>query len=202
MSRPGRLAQIATPTRSRSELASDRPGKLLRLAGLALILPMIACFWQSPAFAQEQSSLPEASAVSLSLTPASQATQSGLATWARLLALNADSPVMHARTLFIPSDEAFRHLPGETLAILMNPESIRERERLLERGASAEPVSINEIAGRRVQLTTLDGGLLTIDATNGETDVGDAEVIAVQALDDGRVIFVLDDIFTDSLPEK
>src|SRR6185369_17992457 len=119
MSRPGRLAQIATPTRPRSELASDRPGKLLRLAGLALILPMIACFWQSSAFAQEQSSLPEASAVSLSLTPASQATQSGLATWARLLALNADSPVMHARTLFIPSDNAFRYLPGETLTILL-----------------------------------------------------------------------------------
>ena len=202
MSRPGRLAQIATPTRSRSELASERPGKLLRLAGLALILPVIACFWRSSAFAQEQSSLPEASAVSLSQVPASRTAQSGLATWARLLALNADSPVMHARTLFIPSDEAFGHLPGETLAILMYPESIKERERLLERGASAEPMSINEIAGRRVQLRRLDGGLLTIDATSGETDVGDAEAIAVQTLDDGRVIFVLDDIFTDSLPEK
>ena len=202
MSRPGRLAQIATPRRSRCELASDHPDKLLRLAGRALILPMIACFWQSSAFAQEQSSLPEASAVSLSQAPASDATQSGLATWARLLAFNADSPVMHARTLFIPSDDAFRHLPGETLAILMNPESTKERERLLERGASAEPVSISEIAGRRVQLKTLDGGLLTIDATNGETHVGDAEAIAVQTLDDGRVIFVLDDIFTESLPEK
>ena len=109
---------------------------------------------------------------------------------------------MHARTLFIPSDDAFRHLPGETLTMLMKPESTKERERLLERGASAEPVSINELAGRRVQVTTLDGGLLTIDATSGETHVGDAEAIAVQTLDDGRVIFVLDDISAGSLPRK
>jgi len=202
MSRPGRRAQITTPTPSRSELASEHPAKLLRLAGFALILPMIACFLHSSAVAQEQSSLPEASAVSLSRAPANEGAQSGLATWARLLALNADSPVMHARTLFIPSDDAFRHLPGETLTILVNPESTRQRERLLERGASAEPVSIDEIAGRRVQLKTLDGGLLTIDATSGEIYVGDAEAIAVQTLDDGRVIFVLDDIFTETLPEK
>jgi Secreted and surface protein containing fasciclin-like repeats len=163
---------------------------------------MIACLWQSSAFAQEQFSLPEASAVSLSQGPASEATQSGLTTWAYLLALNAGSAVKHARTLFIPSDDAFRHLPGETLTILLNAESRNERERLLERGASAEPVSINEIAGRRVQLKTLDGGLLTIDATSGEIHVGDAEAIAVQTLDDGRVIFVLDDILTDVFPEK
>ena len=121
MSRPGRLAQIATSARSRGELVSKRPAKLLRFPGLALIVPVIACFWQPSAFAQEPSSLPEASAVSLSQAPARQAEQSGLATWARLLALNADSPVMRARTLFIPSDDAFRHLPSETLTILLNP---------------------------------------------------------------------------------
>ena len=46
----------------------------------------------------------------------------------------------------------------------------------------------------------LDGGLVTIDATRGETQVGDAEAIALQTLDDGRVIFVLDDVFTGTLP--
>lgn len=202
MSRPDRLAQIATSARSRRELASERPAKRLRRPGLMLILPIIAGFWQPSAFAQGPSSLPEASAVSLSQAPTSQAAQSGLATWARLLALNAKSPVMHARTLFIPSDNAFRHLPGETLAILLNPESTEQRESLLERGASAELVSISEIARRRVQLRTLDGGLLTIDASGGEIHVGDAEAIAVQTLDDGRVIFVLDDIVTGSSPEK
>jgi uncharacterized surface protein with fasciclin (FAS1) repeats len=202
MSKFGRPMEIATPTHPHSELTFDRPAKPLRLAALALIVPMIACGWQCPALAQELSSSPEVSAVSLSQAPASQADQSGLATWARLLALNANSPAMQARTLFIPSDNAFRHLPGETLTVLLNPKSTKPRERLLERGASAEPVSINEIAGRRVQLKTLDGGLLTIDATSGEILVGDAEAIAVQTLDDGRVIFVLDDISTDSLPEK
>jgi hypothetical protein len=63
-------------------------------------------------------------------------------------------------------------------------------------------VSINEQAGRRVQLKTLDAGLLTIDATSGETHVRDVEAIALQTLDDGRVIIALDDIFTGSLPEK
>ena len=195
-----RPTQNASQTRSSSGLASDRPARLPRLTGVAIVLLMIACPWQSSVLAQEQSSLP--SAVSLWQSSESQAPQSGMAIWSYLLALNADSPVRHARTLFIPSDNTFRHLSSEAAAILLNPGSTKQREALLERSASADTVSISEIARQPVQLKTMDGRLLTIDATGTEIHVGDAEAIAVQKLDDGRIIFVLDDIMVDSLPDK
>jgi hypothetical protein len=149
---------------------------------------------------QAQSSQPKASAVDMPQVSDSQATHCGMAIWSRLLALNADSRVIRARTLFIPSDS--RHLPGEAMTILLNPGSKMQREKLLKRSASDEPVSVSEIGQRRVQLKTLDGGFLTIDATGNEIRVGDVEAISVHKLEDGRVVFVLDDIITGSLPEK
>lgn len=115
----------------------------------------------------------------------------GIQTWIRLTELDgngeSDRP---AQTLFVPSDAAFRTLPEQELAALLDqPE---KRRAFLAGSATATRVTPAELAGRRISVTTLDGRPLVIDGTGEELMVGDAEALDVRMLPDGRVVFVLD----------
>jgi uncharacterized surface protein with fasciclin (FAS1) repeats len=119
----------------------------------------------------------------------------GIQTWTRIMELGGledfDKP---AQTLFVPSDEAFDALSPAELQALLDQ---RDRRRAFLAGAATDSlISPEEIAGKRMTVTTLDGRPLTIDATGGELMVGDAEALDVRRLPDGRMIFVLDHALT------
>lgn len=117
----------------------------------------------------------------------------GIQTWTRIMELGGledfGKPPL---TLFVPSDAAFKSIPTEEIKELMEPGNNDLRRAFLARGATDSRVSPQEIAGRRISVTTLDGRPLTIDATGEELMVGDAEALDVRKLPDGRVMYVLD----------
>lgn len=118
----------------------------------------------------------------------------GIQTWAHVLSLSrADDPVRRAPTLFVPSDNAMQLLPDGMIDELLRPGGADLRRAFLARSATDMRLSVRDIAGKRVQLATLDGRPLVIDATDGEIVVGDAEAIEIRALPDGRTLFILDD---------
>ncbi|MEZ5831841.1 MAG: fasciclin domain-containing protein [Dongiaceae bacterium] len=122
---------------------------------------------------------------------------SGLQTWSRMMELGGLENFGKApQTLFVPSDAAFSSFPTDELKELLAPGQSELRRKFLARGATDTRLTPEQIAGKRVSVTTLDGRPLTIDATGEELMVGDSEALDVRKLPDGKVIFVLDHVLT------
>jgi len=117
----------------------------------------------------------------------------GIQTWTHIMELGGIEDLGKSpQTLFVPSDAAFTSIPVDELKELLSPDGRDLRRAFLARGATDSRLAPNEIAGRRISVTTLDGRPLTIDATGEELMVGDAEVLDVRALPNGRTMYVLD----------
>lgn len=122
---------------------------------------------------------------------------SGIQTWTRMMELGGLEKFGKApQTMFVPSDDAFQTLSSDELKELLSPDQSDKRRAFLARGATDSRLTPEEIAGKRVSVTTLDGRPLTIDATGEELLVGDAEALDVRRLPDGKVIYVLDHALT------
>jgi hypothetical protein len=117
----------------------------------------------------------------------------GIQTWTRMMELGGLENFGGApQTLFVPSDAAFETLPTDELKELLSPGTSDRRRAFLARGATDSRLTPEDIAGKRVSITTLDGRPLTIDATGEELLIGDAEALDVRRLPDGKVLYVLD----------
>lgn len=121
----------------------------------------------------------------------------GIQTWSRMMELGGlENFGTSPQTLFVPSDAAFQSLPAHELEQLLAPGNSDLRRAFLARGATDSRLTPEEIAGKRISITTLDGRPLTIDATGEELMVGDAEALDVRKLPDGKVMYVLDHALT------
>ncbi len=162
---------------------------------VALGLLLVPAVWER---AQPRASHADAAAATPS-TPAGGvdrelAAVQGIQAWVHVLSLSgADDPVRRAPTLFVLSDGAMQVLPDGMIDELLHSGGVDLRRAFLARSATDTRLSARDIAGKRIQLSTLDGRPLVIDATQGEVIVGDAEAIEIRALPDGRMLFILDD---------
>ena len=121
----------------------------------------------------------------------------GIQTWTRMMELGGLENFGKApQTLFVPSDSAFESLPTDELKELLTPGDNQLRRAFLARGATDSRLAPEEIAGKRISITTLDGRPLIIDATGEELMVGDSEALDVRRTPDGKVIYVLDHALT------
>lgn len=117
----------------------------------------------------------------------------GIRTWTRIVNLGGlEDMDKHARTLFVPSDEAFEALPKEQVAALLTPSQRALRRAFLARAATDALIAPDKINGRSIFVTTLDGRPLFIDASHGELTIGDAEALDVRTRADGAIIYVID----------
>jgi hypothetical protein len=168
---------------------------LLKVAGVSAIGLGLVVGVASMCGAMTVDVTPQASARQPVMMPVSDTMigSGGIQTWVRITELDgrgeAERP---AQTLFIPSDAAFASLPPDELQQLLSPQYPDKRRALIARAVSDTRVTPNDIAGKRISVTTQDGRLLVIDATGEEVMVGDAEALDVRTLPDGRVLFVLD----------
>lgn len=122
----------------------------------------------------------------------------GIQVWVRILSLSdGDDLVRRASTLFVPSDGALRALPTAMLDAFLDPDRGEQRRAFLARSATDVRIALEEIPGKRIHVSTLDGRPLVIDATGGDIRVGNAEAIGLRTLPDGRSLFILDDLVTD-----
>ena len=94
-------------------------------------------------------------------------------------------------TVFAPTDEAFAALPEGTVEELLKPENKDQLTAILTYHVVPAKVMSGDIAGKTATATTVNGGELAIDATDGVT-VNDATVTSADIETANGVIHVVD----------
>lgn len=118
---------------------------------------------------------------------------SGIQTWGRVLALTqSDDFNQSAQTFFVPSDAAFLETSDVDLADLLVPAHESKRRTFLASTATGIRITPRDVMGKRTSVKLLNDRTLAIDDTRGELIVGEAEVLEIRMLPDGRFLFVLD----------
>ena len=96
-------------------------------------------------------------------------------------------------TVFAPTDEAFAALPAGTVENLLKPENKDQLIAVLTYHVVPGKVMSADIAGKQLMAATVQGGELSIDATNG-VKVNGANVVAADVLASNGVIHVIDQV--------
>ena len=100
-------------------------------------------------------------------------------------------------TVFAPTDEAFAALPEGTVDNLLKPENQDQLVAVLTYHVVPGKVMSNDIAGQSLEVESVQGSALSVDATSGVT-VDGANVVAADIETDNGVIHVIDKVV---LPE-
>ena len=103
--------------------------------------------------------------------------------------LKGDGPF----TLFAPTDAAFAKLPEGTVESLLLPENKDQLVAILTYHMVPGKVMSSDIAGQKLNASTLQGGELTIDAIKG-VKVNEASVIAADVEATNGVIHAIDTV--------
>jgi uncharacterized surface protein with fasciclin (FAS1) repeats len=103
--------------------------------------------------------------------------------------LKGDGPF----TVFAPTDEAFAKLPAGTVEDLLKPENKDQLVAILTYHVVPGKIMSADIAGKTAMVETVQGGKLSVDATDGVT-VDKAKVISADIETSNGVIHVIDTV--------
>ena len=104
-------------------------------------------------------------------------------------ALRAPGPI----TVFAPTDAAFAALPAGTVESLLKPENKDKLVSILTYHVVDGKTKSKDLAGKQLNVTTLNGAALAIDGANG-VKVGNANVVTADIYASNGVIHVIDTV--------
>jgi uncharacterized surface protein with fasciclin (FAS1) repeats len=95
-------------------------------------------------------------------------------------------------TVFAPTDDAFSKLPAGTVEGLLKPENKAQLVKLLTYHVVPGKVMSSSLAGKMMEVNTVEGTTLAIDARSGGVKVDNAMVVSADIVADNGVIHVID----------
>jgi len=104
-------------------------------------------------------------------------------------ALRAPGPI----TVFAPTDAAFAALPAGTVETLLKPENKDKLVAILTYHVVDGKTKSKDLAGKQLNVTTLNGAAVAVDGTNG-VKVGAANVVKADIYASNGVIHVIDTV--------
>lgn len=96
-----------------------------------------------------------------------------------------------AKTVFAPTDAAFAALPAGTVEDLLKPENKEKLAAILTYHVVEGKTKSKALAGKKLDVVTLNGAKLSVDGTNGVI-VGGANVVTADIYASNGVIHVID----------
>jgi uncharacterized surface protein with fasciclin (FAS1) repeats len=97
-------------------------------------------------------------------------------------------------TVFAPTDDAFAKLPAGTVEKLLMPENKAQLVAILTYHVVPGKTMSSDIAGKKLEVATVEGANVTIDASDGAVMVGNAKVVKADVEADNGVIHVIDTV--------
>lgn len=101
-------------------------------------------------------------------------------------------------TVFAPTDDAFAKLPKGLLEELLKPEYKGALQEILKYHVVSGKVTSKDLAGKKTDAKSVEGGTIAIDATKDVT-VNNAKVVKADIEASNGVVHVIDTVI---LPEK
>jgi len=96
-------------------------------------------------------------------------------------------------TVFAPTDEAFAALPEGTVETLLEPENKELLTSILTYHVLADKVKSTALAGKTIDVETVNGATVAVDGTDG-VKVGNATVVNADIYASNGVIHVIDTV--------
>ena len=96
-------------------------------------------------------------------------------------------------TVFAPTDEAFAKLPEGTVENLLKPENKDQLIAVLTYHVVPGKVMSSDIAGKKAEVASVQGGEISVDATDG-VKVDNATVVTADVEASNGVIHVIDTV--------
>lgn len=97
-------------------------------------------------------------------------------------------------TVFAPTDEAFAKLPEGTVEDLLKPENQDQLKSILTYHVVPGKTMSSDLAGKQVEVESVEGSAIPIDATGDNVMVADATVTQADIEADNGVIHVIDEV--------
>jgi uncharacterized surface protein with fasciclin (FAS1) repeats len=97
-------------------------------------------------------------------------------------------------TVFAPTDDAFAKLPEGTVESLLKPENQDQLKAILTYHVVPGKTMSSDLAGKQVEVESVEGSAISIDATGDSVMVGDATVTQADVEADNGVIHVIDEV--------
>ncbi len=96
-------------------------------------------------------------------------------------------------TVFAPTDEAFAKLPKSAVEDLLKPENKAKLAGILTYHVIPSKVMAADIAGKKMNVKTVQGSEIAVDASNGVM-INDAKVVTADVEASNGVIHIIDTV--------